>query len=159
MAEVRAIPGFNGRYLVSESGEVFNAHGRMKTYKIWNGYERVDLGKRKMLVHRLVAMAFIENPDGHEFVNHLDGIKDHNHRTNLEWCTKSQNTLHAFRTGIRVPANTGSKHSMAKLIEEQVVEIRRLRPSNTIHALAKQFNVSPSLIHSISVRKIWKSVQ
>lgn len=158
VAEVRAIPGFDGRYWVSESGEVFNANGRMKTYKIWNGYERVDLGKRKMLVHRLVAMAFIENPNGYEFVNHLDGIKVHNHRANLEWCTKSQNALHAFRTGIRVPANTGCRHAMAKLTEDQVVEIRRLRPSKTIHALAKQFNVSPSLIHSISVRKIWKSV-
>ena len=69
MTDVREIPGFDGRYRVSEGGEVFNSSRRMKTYMIWNGYERVDLGKKKMLVHRLVAMAFLPNPESLEFVN------------------------------------------------------------------------------------------
>lgn len=154
----RPIPGYEGKYWVTEDGRVFNRLGEMRTYELPSGYKRIHFNKDRFLVHRLVAMAFLEKPDGCEFVNHLDGNKGHNHRTNLEWCTKSQNALHAFRTGIRVPANTGCRHAMAKLTEDQVVEIRRLRPSKTLHALAKQFNVSPSLIHSISVRKIWKSV-
>ena len=68
------------------------------------GYLRISLtcnGKSRMvLVHRLVAMAFIENPDGKPVVNHKDGNKTNNHVSNLEWCTVQENTMHAFKNGL-----------------------------------------------------------
>lgn len=158
MTDVREIPGFEGRYWVSENGEVFNSKRRMKTYLIWNGYERVDLGKKKMLVHRLVAMAFLPNPESLGFVNHLDGNKAHNHWRNLEWCTKSQNNAHAFRIGLCI-AKVGVDHPMAKLNLDQVAEIRKLRQTQTLKSIADRFSVSVSLIHKIVNQELWASVK
>lgn len=61
------------------------------------GYRQVMLGGRKVSVHRLVAEAFCEKPDGCNVVNHLDGNPQNNVATNLEWTTHAGNNLHAFR--------------------------------------------------------------
>jgi hypothetical protein len=72
------------------------------------GYMRIPLcnvvnGKAvqvKVMVHRLVATAFIPNTECKTSVNHIDGIKSNNKVENLEWCTRSENTIHAYRTGL-----------------------------------------------------------
>jgi hypothetical protein len=61
-----------------------------------------------MKIHRLVAIAFIPNPDNLKEVNHKDGDKENNSVTNLEWCTRSQNMKHAYLMGLRVP-NKGKR--------------------------------------------------
>jgi len=70
-----------------------------------NGYYYVCLSKngkvRKFKVNRLVAQAFIPNPDNKPFVNHIDGDKLNNNVNNLEWCTQSENMLHAYKYGLR----------------------------------------------------------
>ena len=69
-----------------------------------NGYWVVGLGfmgKRKIKsIHRLVAEAFIENPDNKPQVNHIDGNKGNNNASNLEWATPSENTKHAYKTAL-----------------------------------------------------------
>ena len=55
-----------------------------------------------MYIHRLVALHYVDNPNNYEYVNHIDGNKLNNHYTNLEWCTKSYNAIHAIRTGLKV---------------------------------------------------------
>lgn len=64
------------------------------------GYRTVTLDGKPQRVHRLVAMAFIPNPEGKPFVNHIDGNKANNDVRNLEWCTHQENVDHAIRTGL-----------------------------------------------------------
>ena len=69
------------------------------------GYSQVSLRKGgrsfKVYVHRLVAVAFLSNPDNLPQVNHEDGDKSNNREDNLEWSTQSDNNLHAYRTGLK----------------------------------------------------------
>lgn len=84
-------------YMVSDDGKVYS----MKTHKNLtlspskNGYMSVELrnesGSKRILVHRLVASAFIPNPDGLPQVNHIDEDKSNNASTNLEWCSAKYN--------------------------------------------------------------------
>lgn len=103
---------FEGHYQVSNLGNVRSIRTSQgtyrerlkKTYLDRNGYENVDLWKHnksyKKLVHRLVAQAFIANPENKETVNHLDGVKNNNLLTNLEWATQSENLIHASNNNL-----------------------------------------------------------
>jgi hypothetical protein len=74
---------------------------RELTYVLNNrGYLSVGIRRKTHMVHRLVAQAFIPNPENKPFVNHKDGIKTNNHVDNLEWCTTAENNEHARRTGL-----------------------------------------------------------
>lgn len=96
------VKGFEGLYEVSNLGRVRNT----KEYKILSirnnlGYSAVRfnrVGKQYFkVVHRLVAEAFLPNPDGKRCVNHKNRIKTDNNIENLEWCTHRENTIHWLR--------------------------------------------------------------
>lgn len=112
MEEWKAVEGTNGRYEVSNTGKVRSLIcsdcGLIKELKPTmdnKGYLRVGLwgnGKRNQAkVHRLVAIAFIPNPENKPEVNHLDGNKTNNNVSNLQWATASENTLHAYKSGLK----------------------------------------------------------
>lgn len=87
------IPGYENRYLISNLGRVisFNSGSEMAQYVHRNGYASVKLSKNGVhkthLIHRLVATAFVSNPDDLLEVNHKDGNKLNNRADNLEWVT------------------------------------------------------------------------
>jgi hypothetical protein len=112
--------GYEGLYQVSNLGDVrslprktrngngyFIKKGRllkMGYYKNWyRSIILVDInGKRNThKVHRLVAVAFLENPKSYKDINHKNGIKSDNNVSNLEWCTRSKNISHSYNTGLR----------------------------------------------------------
>lgn len=90
-------------YSVSNDGNVRNDRtGRILTpVKTKNGYLRVGLDKKMCRIHRLVAENFLENPNGLQQINHIDGNKENNKAENLEWCTASQNIIHAQKIGLK----------------------------------------------------------
>lgn len=95
-------------YSVSDTGEVRKDINNyiMKPY-IQHGYAHVTLQinkkPKRFNIHRLVAIAFIPNPENKPYVNHIDGDKTNNCVNNLEWVTPSENTQHAIRTGLKSP--------------------------------------------------------
>lgn len=109
-----SIPEFSDYYLVGNKGTVFSKHiNRTMTPKISRaGYNRVTLcnnGYRKTVaVHRLVAMAFIPNPDNKPTVNHINEVKTDNKVENLEWATNAEQNTHGTRIK-RARENTNYK--------------------------------------------------
>lgn len=93
----------HSNYSVSDEGFVRNDKtGKiLKPVPTKNGYLRVGLNGKLYRVHRLVADAYISNPDNYEQINHIDGDKTNNRVSNLEWCTCSQNIIHAYKNGLK----------------------------------------------------------
>ena len=109
------------RYTKTWNGEVFKK-GVIKTLKEdKDGYHKVWLSrnskKKPFFVHRLVARAFIENTSKLPVVNHIDGDKKNNNVTNLEWCTISQKTKHAFDIGLRKANDGGMSRAVFSISE------------------------------------------
>ena len=92
MEQWRTIEGYPN-YSVSNYGRVRNdlTCKILKQNLNSSGYYRVMIGGKQQFVHRLVAMAFIDNPNNYPVVNHLDYNPRNNHIDNLEWCTQSHN--------------------------------------------------------------------
>lgn len=122
---VKNLLGYEGLYLIDSLGNIVscprqNGSRFVNQYKILStktnkfGYKEVALSKdgktKTVLLHRLIAIHFVDNPHNLPCVNHKNGIKTDNRIENLEWCTKSQNTKHAYDNnlgGFRDYANEG----------------------------------------------------
>ena len=100
---MRDVVGFEGLYAVTSCGKVWSYRSKkfLKPY-IWRGYLKVDLyqnGKaKKCRINRLVAEAYIPNPEGKPQVNHLDENKANNNVNNLIWATVKENINYGTRT-------------------------------------------------------------
>ena len=158
----RDISGYEGLCQISNLGRVksFYNGGRMLKPGRVSGYLRVTLrcdGKSKSLfVHRLVAQAFIPNPESKREVNHVNGIKTDNRVENLEWVTPAENSRHAVATGLYI-APQGEDHYNAKLTNEQVIYIRENPDGLTRNQLAKKFAIPPQSISRIQLGKTFKN--
>ena len=111
------IKGFERIYDVSNFGNVRNAKGNMlKPFPIHQGYLVVDLCRKGKKTHhrlnRLVAEAFIPNPENKTEVNHKNGNKTDNRAENLDWTSKSENMIHAYKTGLQKKG----KHPIRKVL-------------------------------------------
>jgi hypothetical protein len=122
---------------------------------IRNGYLRIDLNNKTFTIHRLVAEAFIPNPDNKSQVNHINGIKTDNRVENLEWVTQSENIRHAIKIGIKKPS-LGENNGASKLKVNQILEIRNSCLSS--RKLALIYGVDKSIILDVKNKKTWKHV-
>jgi hypothetical protein len=170
------------RYLVSNLGNVASINYKntgqtkiLKPAKDKKGYYRCGLMINGKLVtfkmHRLVAEAFIPNPNNKPQVNHINGIKTDNRAENLEWVSNKENHDHAVQKGLMVRKKgykrpnmkwlLGENNNNVKLTSEQVKEIRRkFKPRiYTREMLAKEYNVEPCTIKDIILKKSWKHIE
>ncbi len=87
----------NGAFIVFEDGRVFK---RLDPPVSSGGYKFVRIGDKSYPLHRVIASAFIPNPQNKPEVNHIDGNKENNSVSNLEWVTRKENACHAGEHGL-----------------------------------------------------------
>ena len=155
------IPGYGEKYQVSKTGIIRNVlTGKiLKPIKRQDGYLVVNLSyqnkAKQIMIHRLVAEAFINNPSNYPVVNHIDGNKTNASAENLEWVTASENSLHAFRIGL---------NSISEKCKKAVSKIAAVNGAKTTSKPVKQITdsgivlaVFPSIREAERVTGIKKS--
>lgn len=162
---IKEIKGFEGRYTISNLGIVRSllTNKEMKPYITNKGYARVNLRYAKsrdyksLLVHRLVAMNFLPNPNSYKEINHKDCNRLNNRVDNLEWCDRFYNIKYAFEKG--KASNKGVRNPNSKLNEDDVRAIKALNNTGKFYntEIAKLFKVSSSTIDMILSNKIWSN--
>lgn len=155
--EWRDVIGFNGKYKVSNLGNIKSFYhnkveGKIKKQVInSHGYPAISVqieGRKCRLrpVHRLVALAFLPSAVGKTHVNHIDGDKLNNEVNNLEWITHAENIKHGFKIGLY--NNAGENNGRSVLTNEQAQHIRKIKETDgtSIQSLANVFGVSQTTI-------------
>lgn len=157
------IPNHEG-YKATPDGKIIGKRGKPLIGHVDRcGYREVTLcenGKCKLYrVHRLIAETFIPNCEKLPCVNHKDGNKLNNSVDNLEWCTHSENTLHAYENGLERKV-CGEEHHAHKLDWEKVRYIRRVYQGGSrtygASALARRFGVDRSTISAVVFNETWR---
>lgn len=170
------IKGFEGLYGITNDGRVFSypkktisTNGRWLKLSFDGRYKQVCLfkngKKHMMLVHRLVAQAYCNNDCDKPHVNHIDGNKENNHASNLEWVTESENMQHAVNNGL-LRVSEKQKDAARKIglksrkfTDDQIRKIRKLAEMTFRHAdIAEWFGVDRSAIGYIVNRKTYAEV-
>ena len=164
---VKDVKGYEDIYKVAEDGRIYSVKrviehrnriitigGKfLKSTPNNQGYHHVSLyleGKSKTLkVHRIVAEAYIPNPSNKKEVNHKDFDKGNNAKSNLEWTTPKENTIHAI-----------GRRSSDKLDDDKVREIRVLSSLGvSTSEVARRYKVSNIQIRRVIKREAWKHVK
>lgn len=159
------IVGYEGLYFADIDGNIFSypKKTRKGIRKITpsiskSGYLLIDLCIngviKKYSVHRLIALAFINNPLSKEQVNHINGNKTDNRVINLEWNTRSENQRHSISIGLR--STNGIKNSQSKLNDEQVLSI--FNDKRLYKDISSDYGVSIITVSNIKSGYSWNHI-
>lgn len=143
---------FDGKYQISNFGNVRNIKNINYNLKLEVsncGYLRINIQRKHYSIHRLVAEAFIPNPNNLPQVNHIDGNKQNNHVDNLEWCTNSENQIHNYKVLNYKPTmlgKKGSNHIASKTIYQYSKNDEFIKKWNSIIEASKKLSICASCI-------------
>ena len=150
------------KYYACENGEIYSDFSEkfLDGYVDKNGYKRVYICGKRFLVHRLIAKAFIPNPDSLPVVNHKDTNTLNNQVENLEWTTVRDNIIYSPTYQKRVEnIPKGETCHFSVLTEKDVLEIMALLDEGmSCNQIASMYNVVPKSIRNIKNGNTWRSV-
>ena len=159
----KPIKNFEELYEVSNLGRVKSLAKRGKPERIMKqaishkGYPTLSLCKNakstRRAVHRLVAQAFIDNPDNLPQVNHIDGNKQNNNVENLEWCDNSYNQIHANKMGLNEHRIQRVKESCSRPIAMYDYKGNFIRAFSSLNKASRETNISNKAISYCALRK------
>jgi hypothetical protein len=167
MIKSKQINLFGKEFLIYENGDLVNlkTNKKLKSFDNGVGYLRVGIyvGNNKhkpVYIHRLLAQSFIPNPNNKIEVNHIDGNTKNNNISNLEWVTKSENQLHAYKIGLnRSNPSMGEKNGNAILNNEIVNKIRTMFKNGKRQCeIVKELGYNKYLISNVVLNKTWKHI-
>lgn len=157
LSRFKPVQEIGDNYLVSPKGEIYSlprhrTKGGLLNISLWSGYPSVGLivkgVKTRKLIHRLIAIAFIPNPENKPHINHKNGIKTDHRIENLEWCTRSENQSHRYSVlGQITPNRKFSKTQIMKILGDN-------KTSRT--KIASKYGVSRDCIDRIKTGKNYK---
>lgn len=152
---------------VSSKGRIWKCTSKCPKGRIYSefkkdrdGYDKINVQKKDgsytvAYVHRLVAMAFIENPESKACVNHIDCNRSNNNVSNLEWVTHRENVLHSYKFGNRKACKKVPRNTI--LTDFQIEQIDNLRNYYSVSQIAKLYNIEyqslKNIIHKIKRNK------
>lgn len=161
----KSVDEFNGDFQISNMGRIKSMmlvkNGKystgeklLKTAILEDGYAKVAINRsgkiKKRSIHRLMALAFIPNPDNLPEVNHINTIKNDNRLENFEWITKLGNMQHANMMG-RI-----KKYTHHKITEDTAREIKiKLRDGTSVKEIVNYYNMPVSTVYGIKYNKRW----
>jgi len=167
---------FNNEYQISNIGRIrskdaiiMRSNGSPHTRKskilkpaLDGGYFKGSVSINKKLVpyriHKLVANAFVDGKKDRLEVNHINGIKSDNRSENLEWVSRSENMIHAIKTGL-LPVTRGSQRTQSKMNEDTVREIYRLKSQGIQRKIiVEKLGISIHMYKDLMRGKTWKHV-
>lgn len=171
MAEEKIINLLGVDYIVSSDGKIYSTsnvgrgryHKEISQRENQDGYMVVTVGKtscrRSMRVHRIVALAFVPNPDNLPEVDHIDNNRQNNAASNLQWMYGIDNKKKTpFET--RSKTHKGVLNGRAKLTADDVCNIRQLYSEGKTKAeIAKLYSRGWSTIHNIISNNTWRGIQ
>jgi len=166
MENWKDVKGYEGIYQINENGEIkslkrktpvtYTSIDKILKPQLYNNYYGYKLSKNGKLkthsLHKLLAIAFINNLNNYKVVNHKDGNALNNDLNNLEWCTYSYNTFHGYEHNGRLNPNR-------KLSEFEVIEIKEKLKNpywGIVRDLSNEYNVSKWIISLIKNFKSYK---
>ncbi len=151
------------KYTIFKDGKIINTKsGRVIKGSLTNcGYKRVTFFGKRVSLHRVIAFKFLPIIDEKKYVNHKNGDKLDNRVENLEWCTMSENSKHAFSIGLKqatIAPRYGEENTNSILTDKLVIDMLTYKDLS-YREIAEKFNVSKSTVKHIFRGRSWTHIE